>query len=649
MRSVCWTIFLLSAVFLVSSVGAEPTPSTIHYQSYLSDEFGEPLADGAYDITFRIYDVLEGGEALWTEGWTGENSVDLVNSRFSVNLGSLSSFEIAGLDFSEQYYLEIQIATDDPFSPRLGFNTVPYAMHAKNMEGTPLPDGDVVGTTDVQTLTNKTLTGPNIEGGTIDNTIIGATTPAEGSFTTLSATGDLTVAGTILGRATIQGTEIFDDYTLTDTDNIILVNTTVGAVTLTLPPAAGNAGRTYTIKLSTAVNRLTIVADGSETMDGHTTLRLETAGQAVRLVSDGSNWVTVGEVGNVTRRHDTSDEDLTSDDVNLDYVVLDDMIVDGSECIGLDCENGEFFGFDTLRLKENNLRIHFQDTSNAASFPTNDWRIVVNDAMPGGRNYFAIQDVDNDMTGLVVEAGGNVGLGTTGAPQGRLDVQTTFTGGTGTVTVDRTAVTEPVNGTISSSGTIVIGSGTLFMSDLVVGAELTSNGETRTVTSILGDTTLYVDIPFSPDLSAGTAYTYLYYVENGLTGTGTAFLTELAVGDTLFVAGFSRVINAITSDTELTVANDFNEGIVDAPFAFKGAGAQPQPGFLVTVDGKIGIGTATPEEKFEIEFAPGVDVQIGRGSTDPNVTFIALRSPDGTKYYITVDNDGNLVTSTTKP
>ena len=52
-----------------------------------------------------------------------------------------------------------------------------------------------------------------------------------------------------------------------------------------------------------------------------------------------------------------------------DQVILDDLIVDGSVAVGLDAVNGESFGFDTLRLKENNLRLHFDDTSVAASFP----------------------------------------------------------------------------------------------------------------------------------------------------------------------------------------------------------------------------------------------------------------------------------------
>jgi hypothetical protein len=109
----------------------------------------------------------------------------------------------------------------------------------------------------------------------------------------------------------------------------------------------------------------------------------------------------------------------------LDEVIYDDLIVDGSLCVGNDCYSGLAFGFDTIVLMENNLRIYFDDTSNTSSFPNNDWRIVCNDTTDGGGSYFAIQDVSGGLTPFTIEAGaktnslyvdddGQVGIGTSG-------------------------------------------------------------------------------------------------------------------------------------------------------------------------------------------------------------------------------------------
>ena len=74
-----------------------------------------------------------------------------------------------------------------------------------------------------------------------------------------------------------------------------------------------------------------------------------------------------------------------------DDVIADDLIVQGSACVGLDCVNGEVFGFDTIRLKENNTRIQFNDTS-AAGFPSNNWQIRANSSAAGGANFLAFVD-----------------------------------------------------------------------------------------------------------------------------------------------------------------------------------------------------------------------------------------------------------------
>ncbi|MBY6069016.1 hypothetical protein KUW17_19900 [Leisingera aquaemixtae] len=96
---------------------------------------------------------------------------------------------------------------------------------------------------------------------------------------------------------------------------------------------------------------------------------------------------------------------LAAGAAQADQVFNDDVIATFSLCVGNDCVNGESFGFDTIRLKENNTRIKFQDTSNSASFPTNDWQLTANSSDNGGGNYFSIDDVDGSSTPFLVEAG----------------------------------------------------------------------------------------------------------------------------------------------------------------------------------------------------------------------------------------------------
>lgn len=117
-----------------------------------------------------------------------------------------------------------------------------------------------------------------------------------------------------------------------------------------------------------------------------------------------------------------------------DQVILDDLIVDGSACIGQDCVNGESFGFDTIRIKENNLRIKADDTSVSASFPNRDWQLTFNDSSNGGANKFSVDDITGSRTPFTIEAGartnalfiedsGQIGIGTS-TPVADLHVKT---------------------------------------------------------------------------------------------------------------------------------------------------------------------------------------------------------------------------------
>ncbi|HKD28314.1 MAG TPA: hypothetical protein VKC66_20725 [Xanthobacteraceae bacterium] len=87
-----------------------------------------------------------------------------------------------------------------------------------------------VGRTTNDTLTNKTLTSPIIVGGAIDNAVVGGTTPAAGTFTTLLAragngTSNVRIAGQITAQLTVTGTGV-------DTTEDILQTFTLPANTL---------------------------------------------------------------------------------------------------------------------------------------------------------------------------------------------------------------------------------------------------------------------------------------------------------------------------------------------------------------------------------------------------------------------------------
>ena len=125
---------------------------------------------------------------------------------------------------------------------------------------------------------------------------------------------------------------------------------------------------------------------------------------------------------------------MASYHVQADQVIQDDSIVVGSICVGLDCVNGESFGFDTIRLKENNVRIKATDTSSSSSFPTVDWQLTFNESINGGLNKFSIDEIDSGKTpftiisgarndSLFISSNGNIGMGTS-TPLVNLEIKT---------------------------------------------------------------------------------------------------------------------------------------------------------------------------------------------------------------------------------
>lgn len=81
-------------------------------------------------------------------------------------------------------------------------------------------------------------------------------------------------------------------YTATIFETLISCDASGGAFTVNLPAASLVTGKHYYIKKTdSSFNIITIDPNGSETIDGSTTTTLNTQYEAIKIVSNGSNWI----------------------------------------------------------------------------------------------------------------------------------------------------------------------------------------------------------------------------------------------------------------------------------------------------------------------------------------------------------------------
>ncbi|MBI2566980.1 MAG: hypothetical protein HYV63_08130 [Candidatus Schekmanbacteria bacterium] len=122
-------IMLVLALFWMSSplVALAAVPQLVHYQGRLSLANGDPVTDGSYSLTFRIYGVSEGGAPLWEE----TQAVDVTGGMFAAYLGAVTAL---ALPFNADYWLAVEVETDGEMTPRVQLASVGTAIRARYAE-----------------------------------------------------------------------------------------------------------------------------------------------------------------------------------------------------------------------------------------------------------------------------------------------------------------------------------------------------------------------------------------------------------------------------------------------------------------------------------------------------------------------------------
>lgn len=148
-------VVIITTILLVYFVNSTQAASrTISFSARLKNASGGVVADGYYNVSFRLYQQSTNGSHIWSETYNDTNGAEsgddyrvrVINGYLNVKLGSRQAFE-QNVNWEDDLWLTMNIggtsqianpdniAWDGEMSPRIQLTAVPYALSSGAVGG----------------------------------------------------------------------------------------------------------------------------------------------------------------------------------------------------------------------------------------------------------------------------------------------------------------------------------------------------------------------------------------------------------------------------------------------------------------------------------------------------------------------------------
>lgn len=139
----------MASLLAPSASAAQTIPYKMNFQGRLTDTTGQPVANGSYNMKFRIFDASSGGSEQWSETRETTNRVVVTNGLFSTQLGDVTPLPVS-IFTTQNLYFEIELPTpatatcstascasftEGAMTPRSKLGSSPYAFNADTIDG----------------------------------------------------------------------------------------------------------------------------------------------------------------------------------------------------------------------------------------------------------------------------------------------------------------------------------------------------------------------------------------------------------------------------------------------------------------------------------------------------------------------------------